>query len=347
MRRPLILVGLSVATALPAQSLPPAPVAARRPHAIVSPTGATRDDPYYWLRDDTRANPEMLSYLAAENRYADAVMSPAKALQATIAAEITARIKQDDASVPFRQRGYYYQRRFETGGDYPILARRKDRSSAPEEIMLDEPRMAAGHGYFNIGSSEVSPDNQLLAYAEDVVGRRQYTVKVKNLASGTVFADSVVNAEPDVIWADDNRTIFYIDKDPVTLLSKRVKAHVLGTPAATDRLVYEERDDSYYLSLKRTADDRYLCIGLVSTVSTETRCTPAAAPAEFTPVTPRARDLRYDADHIGDHWIIRTNLAAPNYKLVTVRDADATAGTAAWRDLVPADAKVLACIPLA
>lgn len=211
---------------------------------------------------------------------------------------------------------------------------------APEQILLDEPRMAVGHGYFQIGDREVSPNNRLLAYAEDDVGRRQYTLKIKDLASGRLLADRVTNVEPGSIWADDNRTIFYIEKDPVTLLSKRVKAHVLGTPASADRLVYAEKEDSFYLALKRTADDRYLCITLVSTISTEERCTSAAAPTAFTPIAPRARDLRYDADHIGDHWVIHTNLGAPNYKLVSVRDADVGRGTAAWRTLVPTNPNV-------
>jgi oligopeptidase B len=317
-----------------------APVAARRPHAVVAPFGATRNDPYYWLRDDTRKNPEMLAYLAAENAYADAMMAPLKPLQTAVLAEIKGRIKQDDASVPYRKRGYLYYTRFEPGGDYPIVARRARSMAAPEQIMLDEPRMAAGHGYFQIGDPAVSTNNRLLAYAEDVIGRRQYVLKIKDLASGKLLPDSIANVEPGSIWADDNRTIFYIEKDPVTLLSKRVKAHVLGTPASADRLVYAEKEDSYYLALKRTADDRYLCITLVSTISTEERCASAAAPVAFKPIAPRARDLRYDVDHIGDHWVIHTNLGAPNYKLASVRDADVGRGPAAWRTLVPTNANV-------
>ncbi len=336
----VLAVFLLSSTQLLAQSLAHAPVAAKRPHDVVAPFGASRNDPYYWLRDDTRQNPEMLAYLAAENAYADTLLAPTKPLQATVLAEIVGRIKQDDASVPYRKRRYYYYDRFETGGDYPIFARREGIPTAPEQIMLDEPRMAAGRGYFSIGGREISPSNQMLAYAEDVVGRRQYVIKIRNLVSGKPLPDAIANAEPDLLWADDNRTIFYIEKDPVTLLSKRVKAHTLGMPTSADRLVYDEKDDSFYLSLKRTADDRYLCITLISTVSTEVRCAPAAAPITFTPLAARERDLRYDADHIGDHWVIHTNRDAPNYKLVSVRDADVAAGKTAWRDLVPTDPAV-------
>nr|WP_245858446.1 S9 family peptidase [Sphingomonas guangdongensis] len=176
----------------------------------------------------------------------------------------------------------------------------------------------------------------MVAWAEDTVGRRQYVLKVKDIATGTVMADTLSNIEPNLVWADDNRTIFYVEKDPTTLRGYRVKSHVLGTPASADTLHYEERDDTFSMGIARTTDDRYICIGVGSTVSDEQRCTPAATPGAFTLVAPRARDHKYDADHLGNRWIIRTNRGAKNYKLVTVADADMARGTAAWRDLTPA-----------
>jgi oligopeptidase B len=322
-----------------AQQAPTPPVAAKKPFQVTSPNGA-RDDEYYWLRDDTRKNPEMLAYLAAENGYADSVLAPLKPLAETLYKEFVGHIKQDDSSVPFLKHGYYYYSRFETGANYPILARRKGSMTAPEEILLDQPKLAAGKSFFAVSGWAVSPDNRLLAWAEDVVGRRQYVLKVKDLATGAIVADTVANIEPDLLWADDNRTIFYIDKDPVTLLSKRVKAHVLGTQPSADRLVYEEKDDSFYLGLTRTTDDRYLCIALESTVATEQRCAPATAPADFTAVSPRERDILYQADHLGDRWIVRTNWQAPNYRLMAVADGHVAHGRAAWSDLVPTSADV-------
>ena len=248
MKRIIVALGLLVAI-FPVAAEEPAkpPVAERKPFAIKSPSGATREDDYYWLRDDTRKNPEMLAYLAAENGYADRVLAPTKPLQDAIYKEVVGRIKQDDSSVPYMKRGYLYYTRFETGADYPIAARRKGAMTAPEEILLDQPKMAAGKGFFAVDAMAVSPDNRLLAWAEDDVGRRQYSLKVKDIATGASHADLVSNVEPDLVWADDNRTIFYIEKDPVTLLSKRVKAHILGTPASADRLVYEEADSSFYI----------------------------------------------------------------------------------------------------
>ncbi|HYE28905.1 MAG TPA: S9 family peptidase [Allosphingosinicella sp.] len=323
-----------------AQALPQPPVAARKPYEVKAPDGRVRTDEYYWLRDDSRKNPEMLAYLNAENAYADTVMAPLKPLREKLYKEFVSRIKQDDSSVPYRRRGYLYYTRYETGQDYPIVARRKGSMSAPEEVLLDQPAMGKDKGYFQIGDYEVSQDNRLLAYAEDIVGRRQYVLRVKDVAAGTLLPDTIENVEPNIVWADDDRTIFYIEKDPVTLLSKRVKAHVVGTPASADRLIYEEKDDSFYMGLGRTTSDKYICIYLQSTVSNEQRCTSAASPGAFVTLAPREREFRYDADHIADRWVIRTNWNASNYKLMRVSEAAAAGGRTQWRDLVPHSADV-------
>lgn len=201
--------------------------------------------------------------------------------------------------------------------------------------MLDEPAMAKGHGFFAVSGWSVSPSNRLLAYALDTVGRRQYELQVKDLTTGKMVADRVPNVEPDLAWADDNKTVFYIEKNPVTLLSTRVKAHVLGTPASADKLVYEEKDHSYYIGVGRTADDKYICIFEQATVSNEQRCTSAAKPGEWTVIAPRERDFRYQANHVGNRWIIRNDWNAKNYKLSEVSDADMAKGRDAWHDLVP------------
>ena len=322
-----------------AQSAPVPPVAAQKPYTVKGPVD--RNDAYYWLRDDTRKNAEMLAYLKAENAYADAMLAPTKPLQEQLFKEIVARIKQDDSSVPVRNRGYYYYSRFATGADYPVIARKRGSLSAREQVMLNQPVMAKGLGFFAVGDWTVSQNNALLAYALDTVGRRQYSLKVKDLTTGKTLADNVPNAEPNLIWADDNRTIYYIEKDPVTLLSKRVKAHVLRTPASADKLVYEEKDDSFYMGVERTSDDKYLCIFLQSTVSNEQRCTSAAAPGEWAVVAPREREFHYSADHVASRWIIRTNAdGAKNYKLMTLADSDAAQGRSGWRDLVAHDANV-------
>ncbi|HZK98470.1 MAG TPA: S9 family peptidase [Caulobacteraceae bacterium] len=339
--RPAFLAGVMAMTLLGANEVSgqTAPIAAKRPHEVVAP-GGVRQDPYYWLRDDTRKNPEMLAYLAAENAWTDQVVAKDKALQDRLYGEIVGRIKQDDSSVPFEKRGYWYYDRFETGKDYPVSARRRANMDAPEEVMLDQPALAAGKGFFQVASKTVSPDNRLLAWAQDDVGRRQYTLKVKDLTTGRVLADEVADVEPGPVWADDNKTIFYIEKDPVTLLSKRVKAHVLGTPASADRLVYEEADDSFYMGLARTRSEKYICIVLQSTVSNEQRCAPAADPERFAILAPRQREFRYDADHLDGRWVIRTNWDAPNYRLMTLADDRPWGDRGLWRERVATKADV-------
>src|SRR5690606_5046023 len=240
---------------------------------VRAPHGAERNDEYYWLRDDERRDPAMLAYLEAENAYADAVLAPLKPLEDRLYDEIVARIRQDDSTVPYRERGWRYYARYEAGKDYPVYARRRDGEGvdavsiqaandrgdfAGEQVLLDVNRLAEGKDFYQVGDYEVSPDNRLLAYAEDLNGRRQYTVRFIDLETGELLPDTITGVSPNLVWADDNRTLFYVENDPATLLTKRVKAHVLGTPASSDRLVYEEKDDTFYMGIGRSRDDRFI-----------------------------------------------------------------------------------------
>ncbi len=323
---------------VPAADLPAPPDAAKKPYTVKAPHGAQRSDEYYWLRDDKRKNPEMLAYLNAENAYVDAVMKPLKPLEDKLYGEIVGRIKQDDSSVPYRERGYWYYTRFETGQDYPIHARRKGSMEDAEQVLLDVNAMAKGKDYFSVGAMEVTPDNQILAWADDAVGRRQYKIRFKNLATGEIYPDVIENTSTDLVWADDNKTLFYVENDPKTLLTVRIKKHVLGTPASKDVLVYEEKDDSFYMGIERSRDDAYICINIHSTVSSEVRCAPAADPKEFFVLAPRQRDVEYDADHLAGRWVIRTNAPgadgkpAPNFKLVTADDG--ARSIKEWKDWI-------------
>ncbi len=341
-----------------AADAPQPPDVARKPHVVRAPFGAERQDEYYWLRDDARTDPAVLGYLEAENAHADAVMAPLQPLQDALYAEMVGRIRQDDSSVPFRQHGWWYYARYETGKDYPIHARRRDEpgldalavqhandTGAPgEQVLLDVNAMAAGLDYFSIGAYETSPDNRMLAWAEDDVGRRQYVIRFRDLETGETLPDRIAGVSSDLVWADDNRTLFYIENDPETLLTVRVRRHVLGTDAAVDPLVYEEEDDSFYLGIDRTRDDRYLCIVAESTVSSELRYAPAADPREFVVLVPRARDVEYDADHLGGRWVIRTNAPAAdgapatNFRLAAA--ADGAHARTQWTDLVAHDPEV-------
>jgi len=348
------LITLAFAMTANASDLPVPPDAAKKPHTVTAPHGAQRHDEYYWLRDDKRENADMLGYLKAENAYADALLAPLKPVQDTLYDEIVARIKQDDASVPYRDRGWWYYSRFEAGKDYPIHARRKvadgiDATSIlaanetgdfrDESVLLDVNALAAGKDYYAIGGRTVSQDGRWLVYGDDTNGRRQYTLRIRNLDTGETLADSIPGTAGYGVWADDNRTFFYIENDPETLLGTKVKRHVVGTDAKDDVLVYEEKDDTFYMGVGRTRDDAFITIGMSSTVSDELRYAPASNPETFAVLAPRARDVEYDADHFDGRWVIRTNAGkATNFKIVTA--ADGSTSRKDWQDWIAHDPQV-------
>jgi oligopeptidase B len=313
--------------------VPTPPIAERRPFDVISPNGNRRDD-YYWLRDDTRQSKDVLGYLEAENAYRDAYMAPSTDLTQKLYDELIARLKPDDASVPVSDRGYFYYSRFVPGLDYAVYARRKAAMTAPEEVLLDGNAMAQGHSFFQIGDTEVSPDGKLLAYTEDDVGRRQYTLHIKNLRTGETLSERVENIQPDFVWAADNRTLVYVEKDPVTLLSVRVRKHQLGA-TVPDPLVYEEKDHSYYMGVRQSRSEKYLFIDLESTQQSEVRYADAADPKLlFKPVLPREANLEYHVDHLGQNFIIRTNWRAPNFRIVRAPIAT-SADKQTWTDVIP------------
>lgn len=317
-----------------------APVAAQRPHEVKAPHGASRQDEYYWLRDDTRQNAEMLDYLKAENAYADAMLASQASLRDTLYEEMVGRIKQDDSTVPYLEDGYWYYVRYEDGKEYPIHARRQGSMDATEEVLLDVNQLAEGKGFYQAAGLEVSPDGSKLAFFEDTSGRRQYTLRVKDLGTGTMLPDSVPGLSGSGVWSADGSTIYVVENDPVTLLTTRVKAHRLGAEAATDAVVYEEKDPTFYMGLGKTRSEQYICIGVQSTVSSESRCTDAAKPGEFRVIAPRERDFEYSADHLDGRWVIRTNWNAKNFKLMQA-EGDAVFDRAQWVDLIPHDEAVL------
>jgi oligopeptidase B len=315
------------------KSVPAPPVAAVRPHVVESPNG-NRTDEYYWLRDDTRTDKDMLAYIAAENAYKAAMSAHTQALEDKVYDEIVGRIKQDDSTVPYRLRGYWYYTRFETGKEYPIFARKAGSLDAPEQLMLNANEMAEGHGFFQVGSTAIAPDNNLLAYVEDTVGRRQYTLRFKDLATGRTLPDHIENVEPSIAWTADSRSVLYLEKDPETLLARRVLRHVIGTDPSQDALVYEQDDESFYTGVSTSKDEKYVFIVAQSTVSTEWRYARADDPAlAFKVFYPRERDLEYYVDHLDGRWIIRTNWQAPNYRLMEAKVGE-EGDRANWREIL-------------
>lgn len=316
------------------------PTAERHPHEVKAPFGAVRDDEYYWLRDDTRKDPKIRAYLNAENAYTDHFFKSISGLRERVRQELASRIPQEDSSVPVRKRGYWYYSRYTKGQEYPVIARRKGDLTAPEEVLLDQPTMAPKSGYFNVGANAVSPNNRLIAWTEDRVGRFQYSLHVREIGSGRELVDSVDGINPGIVWGNDNKTILYIVNDPA-LRPRWVKAHVLGTPASADRVLIDESDDTFYQVPVRTTDGRFVCISGFGMLNSEWRCANADTPTVFKSVAPREPGHLYDVDHIDGRWIIRTNWNAPNYKLMTMPDEGLGQGRATWRDWISSSTSAL------
>ena len=292
---------------------PVAPVARREPR-IQTVHGETRIDDYFWLRD--RGDPEVNAYLEAENQYTRAMMRHAEPLQDRLYQEMRARIKETDLSVPEPLDEYLYYTRTEAGGQYPIFCRRKGGLSASEEILLDQNPLAAGHPYFRVGVTEVSPDHRLLAYSADTSGGEEYTLFIKDLVTGDLLAESVPRTSLGVAWANDSRTLFY------TVLNQarrpyRVYRHLVGTSPSADALVYHETDESFFLDVSRTRSRSYILLDISSHCTTEVRFLSAYRPEEpFRLVQARQAGVEYSVSHHGERFFITTNDAAPNFRLV-------------------------------
>jgi oligopeptidase B len=297
------------------ESLAKPPIAAVRPHPVDSPFGV-RIDPYYWLRDDERKDPEVLAYLNAENAFRERSMAAVKPLENALYDEIVGRLKQDDSTVPYRKNGYWYSTRFEPGKEHPIFVRRKDAACAPEEILLDANVHAQGLGYYRIGAMEISPDSQWLAFCEDTTGRRQFTLKFKDLQTQAIAAEAIADVEPDLAWANDNRTLLYVEKDPQTLLGVYVKKHVLGTDPKRDALIFEQTDRRFYTGVSKSKSDAFIFLHMESTLSSEWRYARADDPQLQFEIFLRAEpDHEYDIEHLGREFIVRSNWQARNFRL--------------------------------
>jgi len=311
--------------------------------------GDTRIDNYFWMRlSDEQKNAEtpdaqtqdVLDYLIAENDYLKSKMKHTEGLQADLYDEIVGRIKQDDETVPVKFNGYIYYKRFEKDQDYALHCRKKGSEAGSEEIMLDGPKMGKGESYFAIGGQSVSENNELLAYSTDLVSRRQYTIHIKNLKSGKVLSDKIENTTGGITWANDNKTIFYTKKDPVTLRSYQIYRHELGTSTSEDVMVYEEKDETFGCSVYKTKSRKFIMISCFQTISTEFHFLDADNPkGEWKVVQPRKRDLEYSVDHFGDDFYIVTNHDAKNFRLM--KTPVTKTGMNNWKEVIGHRSNVL------
>jgi len=322
---------MTIRSSRTASSVPDPPQAKLIPHRLEQ-HGHVRVDDYYWLND--RSNPEVLAYLQAENDYATTLRRHTVQLEHTLFDEIKGRIKQTDLSVPFKQEDYVYYIRYEEGKEYALYCRKKGSISSPEEIMIDGNELAEGHEYFALGNWMVSSGQDILAYAMDTQGRRIYSIAFKHLTTGETWQETIPSATGNMEWGNDNRTLLYARQDPETLRSFQIYRHVLGNDPAQDELVYEESDETFSAFVTKSKSKRFLMIGLHQTMSSEYRILNADTPGgTFQVFHPRERGHEYDVDHLGDHFFIRTNDHAKNFRLMKT-EVNAT-HKRPWQEVIP------------
>ena len=317
--------------------MPKPPVAKIVPRKLEA-HGTLREDPYYWLNQ--REDPEVITYLEAENAYTRSVMAHTEQLQETLFEEIEGRLDPDDSSVPYRKDDFYYYERFEEGKEYAVHCRKQGSVDADEEILADGNALSQGHEYFSLHLSGVSGDHNLLGYAIDTKGRRIYDVHFKNLATGELLDDVIEDVTGSVAWVNDNETVFYAKQHPETLRSYQVYRHRLGTDRADDVLVFEETDETFHVDVFKTKSKRYIMISSEQTLTSEYRFLPADEPdGDFAVLQPRERKHEYSASHFEAHFFILTNDDAVNFRLMkTPVDKP---GKDHWEEVIPHRADVL------
>jgi oligopeptidase B len=321
------LLIFAVSAAMAAELTPPI---AKVIPKIDTSFGDIRVDNYYWMRD--RENPDVLAYIEAENAYTDAVMAHAEGDIEKLYQEIKGRIKETDLSVPAKHGDYFYYQRQEEGKQYDIYCRKQGSLEAPEEILLDANILAMGREFMDIGAFEVSPDHKLLAFGLDDKGSERYTIRVKDIASGDLYPDAIELTAGDVVWANDSKTLFYTKVDDAWR-PYQLYRHTLGTDPTQDVMVYQEDDDRFWVSIRRTKSNAYLLLNTSSEITSEWRYLDANDPnGEFKTIRPREQGIEYSVDHRGDRFYIWTNEKAVNFKVMTAPVSDP--GKANWTELI-------------
>ncbi len=292
-----------------------------------------RIDNYFWLKN--KEDQEVIDYLNAENKHTKEVLAHTEPFQADLFKEMKARIKEDDSSVPYKLNGYWYITKYEKGKDYPIYTRKKETLEATEELLFDCNEMAKDFNYFKLGGVSISPDNTMAAFSTDTVSRRQYNIKIKNLITGEIYSEEIINTTGGITWANDNITLFYTRKDEVTLRSSKVYKHKLHTKVEADTEVFHEEDETFNTFVYKTKSKKYLVIGSSSTLTAEYQILNADDPdGAFKVFQKRERELDYAIAHYKDSFFIISNKdKAINFKLQKTNENQTEKEY--WQDVLP------------
>lgn len=313
------------------------PPVAKKIEKKLTEHGDVRADPYYWMNE--RDHPDIISYLNKENEYTESILKPQSELRKKLFEELKGRIKEEDLSVPYKKNGYYYYARYETGKEYALNCRKKGALSAPEEITLNQNKRAEGKEFYSLGGLSVSDNNSIAALGEDFIGRRVYSVTFKNLEDETFLPDLLENTTGRVVWAADDKTVFYMQKDEA-LRPYRVYRHILGTDQSEDVLIFEESDPKFNCSIGKTKSDKFILIYSASSTTTEVRYFPADKPFSDPEVfQPRTQGVEYSIAHFGSNWYIHTNYKALNFRLMKTSISHTNIDD--WEEYIPQKDDVL------
>lgn len=271
-----------------------------------------RVDNYFWMRD--RENQEVIDHLNAENKYTEAVLAPTADLQQLLYKEMRGRIKEDDSTAPYLKNGYWYYSRFEEGKEHPIHCRKKGSLEAQEEVLIDENIEAKEFAYYDVVAFSVTRDNKIMAFAEDVTGRRLYQIRFKNLETGEILPHKIEKTGSDLAWMNDNENLFFSKKHEETLRPYQVLSFNLQS--GIQELVYEEEDETYIINVNKSSDFNYIFIGSHSTLSTEFRYKSANEEGDFKVFIPREEEHEYYPESAANGFFVKTNKDAKNFKLV-------------------------------
>ena len=318
------------------------PKATKKPYEMTE-HGNTRIDNYYWMRltDDQKSakkydnqTAEVVEYIEDENSYLESNLSHTKNFQNDLFEEIVGRIEKDDESVPYFDNGYFYYSRYESGKEYAIHCRKKGSLDEQEEILLDENILADGFDYFAIGGRRVSPDNKWLAYGVDTLSRRIYEIHFKNLETGEVLETTIPNSSYGIAWANDNKTVFYTSKNEITLLGEKIWRHKMGSKSSNDKLIYFEKDDTFYTGVYRSKSGKFIIIYHQSTLVSDYQILNADSPdGSFKKFTKRGTEHEYSIDHYNDKFYIITNWKAKNNRLMETPDKRTSMSN--WKEVIP------------
>ena len=298
-------------------NIPPKPK--KIPHELKA-HGDTRIDNYYWMRDDSRSDPELIAYLETENEYFKNWRNSRVDYQGEIFNELKSMIPNEEETLRVKDGNYFYYSRIKADQQYSTYFRHQ----STEEVLLDANKEAEGKEFYSVAGLNVSPSEELLLYGEDLNGRREYTLRIKDLKNNKMLSDEIVKVSPSSVWSNDSQYILYAKKDEETLIQNQVYLHKLGTDQSEDKLIYKEDDNEFNIWLSESRTKKYIYIYIEKTNSSEVWLMDKSDPLKpLELVLKRSDNHLYSIEDGGDYFYALSNHNdSKNFKIMKFKEAD-------------------------